>query len=225
MLKEQDIANIRDQSLKEVIFARTYKQGKVKNWQKNEEMYYGKKTASSEARANVELGRMQEFVHTLLSKVKDPFIFKFTKRKESQLKRVTLLNSLKEYDRDKNDWDIKDLVANKQCIVYGRAIFSYTAADEDEVYDSQLENVDVYDFLIDPSAGGIDLEKARYMGNYGVIKCREDLVEGIKSGEYIKSETEQLLQGDGNATELPQQENDKRVRTQAQGTTYTTKQR
>lgn len=224
MLKTQEIQEIRDQALKEVTFARTYKQGKIKNWQKNEEMYYGKKTTTTESRANVDLSRMQEYVHTLLSKVDNSLIFKYTKRKEAQLKRVALLNSLVQMDRQKGNWDIKDLAAKKQCILYGRAIYAYTAADEKDIYSSCLENVDVYDFLIDPSAGGIDIERGFYMGRYGVIKTRDDLKEGIKNKEYIKSETEQLLQGVGNSTELPQQENDKRVRTEAQNTTSTTKQ-
>lgn len=218
-----EIQEIRDQSLKEQVFARTYKQGKIKNWQKNEEMYYGKKTTSTESRANVDLSRMQEFVHTLLSKVKDALTFKFAKRKESQLKRVNELNSLVRFDKERDNWDIKDLVAKKQCILYGRAIYSYTASDEKEIYLPQLENIDVYDFLIDPAAGGIDIEKAMYMGNYGVIKTRQQLETGIKSGEYIKSETQELLTGPGNNTEMPQDESNKRVRTNAQNTTYTTK--
>lgn len=222
-MKPQEIQEIRDQALKEITFSRTYKQGKVKNWQKNEEMYYGKKIASSESRANVDLGRMQEFVHTLLSKVNEPLIFKFTKRKESQLKRVAMLNALVQLDKERDNWDIKDLVAKKQCILYGRAIYSYTAADEEKVYSPRLENIDVYDFLIDPSAGGIDIEKARYLGWYGVVKSREDLKEGLKSGDFIKTETQELLEGVGNNTEQPQNENDKRVRTQAQNTTYTNK--
>jgi hypothetical protein len=223
MLTEQEIGEIRDQIIKEQTFAKTYKQGKIANWQKNENMYYGKKTVSTEARANVDLGRMQEFVHTLMSKVNDPLVFKFTKRKEAQLKRVNLLNSLVAFDKERDNWDIKDLVAKKQCILYGRAIYSYTAADADKVYAPHLENIDVYDFLIDPSAGGIDLEKARYMGNYGVIKSRKELEAGIKSGEFLKIETRELLTGVGNNTETPQVENDKRVRTQAQNTTYTNK--
>lgn len=223
MLKTNEIQEIRDQSLKEIIFDRTFKQGKIKNWQKNEEMYYGKKTATTESRANVELGRMQEFVHTLLSKVNEPLTFKYTKRKDSQLKRVRILNSLVQLDREKDNWDIKDLVGKKQCILYGRAIFSYSAADEKDVYKSCLENIDAYDFLIDPSAGGINIEKARHLGWYGVVKTRQELEDGIKSGEYIKDETTQLLTGVGNNTEQPQQESDKRVRTQAQNTTYTNK--
>jgi hypothetical protein len=38
---------------------------------------------------------MQEFVHTWLSKIDNPLTFKFTKRKESQLKRVERLNALR----------------------------------------------------------------------------------------------------------------------------------
>lgn len=222
-MKAQEIQEIRDQSLKEIIHARSFKNGKTKNWQKNEELYYGKKTTTSESRANVDLGRMQEFVHTLLSKVNEPLVFKYTKRKESQLKRVQILNSLSQIDREKDNWDLKDLVAKKQCILYGRAIYSYSAADEKNVYKSNLQNIDVYDFLIDPSAGGIDVEKARYLGWYGVVKTRQELEAGIKSGEFIKNETTELLQGVGNNTEQPQGESDKRVRTQAQNTTYTQK--
>jgi hypothetical protein len=222
-MKAQEIQEIRDQCIKEIDFARKYKQGKVRNWQLNENLYYGKKIATTESRANVDLGRMQEFVHTLLSKVNEPLVFKFTKRKESQLKRVQILNALVQIDREKDNWDIKDLVAKKQCILYGRAIYSYAAGDDKKVYAPCLENIDVYDFLIDPSAGGIDMERARFLGNYGIVKTRQELEAGMKSGLYIKDETKQLLDGVGNNTETPQNENDKRVRTQAQNTTYTNK--
>lgn len=222
-MKETEIQKIRNQALEELSFARTYKQGKIANWQKNEEMYYGKKTSTTESRANVDLGRMQEFVHTLLSKIDNPLIFKFTKRKESQLKRVQLLNALVQLDKERDNWDIKDLVAKKQCILYGRGVYAYTSADPDEVYKPRLENVDVYDFLIDPASGGIDIEKAFYMGRYGVIKTRQELEDGVKSGEYLKTETNELLTGVGNNTESPVNELDKRTRTRAQNTTSTEK--
>lgn len=218
-MKAQGIQEIRDQSLKELIHARTYKQGKIKNWQLNENLYYGKKISTTESRANVDLGRMQEFVNTLLSKLNEPLVFKLTKRKDSQLKRVNLLNSLAQIDRERDNWDLKDLTAKKQCILYGRAIYSYTAADPVKIYCPSLQNIDVYDFLIDPSAGGIDVEKARYLGWYGVVKTREELKAGVKSGDFLKEETTELLTGVGNNTEKPQNENDKKVRTNAQGTT------
>lgn len=212
MLKKEQIDEIKAQALNELTHAQSYKNGKISNWQKNEEMYYGKKQPNVESRANVDLGRMQEFVHTLLSKVNDPLIFKFTKRKESQLRRVQLLNSLVTFDKERDNWDIKDLVAKKQCILYGRAIYSYTAADVEEVYKPRLENVDVYDFLIDPACGGIDIEKAFYLGRYGVIKTRQELESYKKNKDYIKTEIDMLLQGNGNNDERPQNETQKKSR-------------
>lgn len=207
------------QALQEISFARRYKQGKVKNWQKNEDMYYGKKAVTTESRANVDLGRMQEFVHTLWSKVDNPLIFKFTKRKEAQLKRVKRLNALRQVDQQNDFWDIKDLVGKKQAIIYGRAIYSYFA-DSVDGYKPHLDNVDVYDFLIDPSAGGIDLEKALYLGDYGVVLSRSELKDGMTGRDrlYLRNETQEILDGVGNNTESTQEETNKYNRMYGQNT-------
>lgn len=203
------------QAIEEIQFARQYKQGKIKNWQRNEEMYYGRKVASVESRSNVELGRMQEFVHTLLSKVDNPLIFKFVKTKDAQVRRVARLNSLKKYDSEVGFWDLKDIVGKKQGIIYGRAIYSYYA-DSYNGYQSHLDNVDVYDFLIDPSGGGIDIEQARYMGRWGVVKDKKELKAGVKEGLYLKGEVEALLDGSGNANQSTQEETNKKYRIQDQ---------
>src|ERR1035437_6261492 len=71
-LSEEDRTAIVSQAIKEMQFSRRYKQGKIRNWQKNEQLYYGKKMEATESRSNVDLGRMQEFVHTLLSKISAP---------------------------------------------------------------------------------------------------------------------------------------------------------
>jgi hypothetical protein len=208
MLSKTKRDEIVAQALQELVFARRYKQGKVANWQKNEELYYGKKSTPLESRANVDLSRMQEFVHTLLSKIDNPLVFKYVKRKESQLKRVARLNALRQTDQSNGDWDIKDLVGKKQAVIYGRAIYSYYA-DSYDGYQSHLDNVDVYDFLVDPAGGGIDLERARYMGRYGVVKDKRELKEGAKSGLYLKYEVNTLIGGDGNASEVNQEETNK----------------
>lgn len=205
------------QSIQEIVFDRQHKQGKIRNWQKNEEMYYGKKQATIESRANVDLARMQEFVHTLLSKIKNPLVFKFTKRKESQLARVNRLNSLRQYDQQLDFWNIKDLAGKKQGIIYGRVVYSYHA-DSVNGYQAHLENVDVHDFLIDPAGGGIDIEQADNMGRYGIKLRRNELVAGVKSGLYLKDETNQLLAGTGNNTEKTQEEVNKTPRTTDQNT-------
>ena len=217
---DQDTINkITAQSLSEIAWDRAYKQGKVKNWQKNEDLYYGKKQSSVESRANVDLGRMQEFVHTLLSKIDNPLVFKFIKRKEAQLQRVKRLNALRQQDAQNDNWDIKDLVGKKQGIIYGRAIFSYYA-DSVAGYQAHLDNTDVYDFLIDPSAGGIDIERAMHLGNYGVVFTRqelEDLEEKEEDG-YLSDNIKNLLSGTGNNTETTQEENNKNKRMYGQNT-------
>lgn len=201
----------------EIQFARQYKQGKVaSSWLKTEKMYYGFKEPVETSRTNVNLNRMQEFVHTLLSKIDNPLTFKFTKRKPSQLQRVARLNALKAIDAINDDWDIKDIAGKKQAIIYGRAIYTYFADSIDGVYKPHLENVDVYDFLIDPSAGGIDIERAMYMGNYGVVKTREELKEGVKQGYYYRTETNRLIEGASNATDWNQEEVNKQYRTRDQ---------
>jgi len=223
------------QALREIQWARVYKQGKIRNWQINEQMYYTKVNKSSYAtglnygnisaansllatsRSNVNLARMQEFVHTLQSKTNTPLVFKYQKKKESQLARVKRLNSLVTQDRDTGFWDIKRLVGQKQVIIYGRAQFCYYA-DSVDGYQSHLENIDVYDFLIDPSGGGLDYEKARYMGRYGVVFDKDDLEAGVAAGIYDKDSVREIIQGGGNNTESPQEETNKLSRMYGQNT-------
>ena len=210
------------QSLNEIMFSRNYKQGKIKNWQRNEKLYYGAKESTESSRANVDLSGMSEQVDTLLSKVDNPLTFKFVKRKESQRQRVERLNSLKRIDANKGYWDLKDIAVKKQCIIYGRGVFKYFADSADGRYCSYLEPVDVYDFLIDPSAGGLDIEKARYLGAYGVKKSKADLRKGVRDGIYLKYEVEQLVNGTGNAGNTTTEEVNKQPRRRDQNVWTTT---
>lgn len=210
-IKKEKRLKIVAQANQNMEFARRYKKGKINTWHINENLYYGNKKKTDEARANVDLGQMQEHVHTLLSKIDSPLTFNFVQRKEAQRKRVERLNALKDFDTDRNFWDIKDMAGKKQMALYGRAIYSY-AASSDGGYQPHLENVDVYDFLVDPSAGGIDLERARYMGRYGVVKDRSEL-KGNR--DYIKDEVDALLEGSGNAKESTEEQLDKENRTHA----------
>lgn len=199
------------QALNEISENRLYKNSKVKNWKENEAMYYGRKVFSTEARANVSLGQMQEFVHTLLSKIDNPLVFKFTKRKPSQLKRVDLLNSLRAFDAERDFWDLKDIVGKKQAIIYGRTIYAYSASSNNG-YESKLEPIDVYDFLIDPAVSGIDIESAMNMGRWGIVKTIKDLKQGVKDGIYNRDAVKELMESEGNNEDSNQEETNKRSR-------------
>jgi hypothetical protein len=204
---------LRDRLIKqanaEIAFDRAHKQKKIARWQLNENLLYQVKSISAESRANVDLGQMGGFVETYISKIDSPLTFKYRKRKESQLSRVERLNSLKETDANVDFWDLKDLAGKDQYCIYGRAVFAFHA-DSINGYKAYLENVDVYDFLIDPSGGGIDMEKARNMGRYGVSK---DAYELQNNDSYIKSEVRKLITS-GNTAEndKPQEEINKQNR-------------
>ena len=218
MINKQVADKIAAQALNEIQAARIYKQGKISHWHANEDMYYGKKIAPVESRSNVALSRMQEFIHTLMSKIDTPLIFKFIKRKESQLKRVEMLNALRQVDSLRDDWDIKDLAGKKQAIIYGRAIYFYSASSDKGTYQSNLENCDVDVFLIDPLCGGLDIEKALNLGRYNILKTARELKAGVKEGLYYKTAVSNLLLSGGNVNDTAPEDTNKTSRSYGQNT-------
>jgi hypothetical protein len=217
------------QALNEIQFARTYKQGAVWRWHETENQFYQRKYGTDgrqntvddrnigsqnnlESRANVNLGKMRSFVRSLLAKIDTPLTFIYKRGSIADLKKAMLLNALKERDANIGNWNYKDLSGKMQVIMYDRAIFSYHA-DSMKGYQSHLENVDVYDFLIDPSGGGIDIDMALYCGRFGVRKTKQQLKAGVKDGEYIRTEADRLIAGAGNlASTTPQEEINKENR-------------
>jgi len=198
---------ITSQVLSEIVFARESKQVKITNWWKNEDLYYSNKKIISDERANVNLNETQGFVNSFLAKINNPFNFKYIKGEEADLTAAKITNALKDKDSKLGRWNFKAMLARTQLILYGRYIFEYHA-DSSNGYKSYLSNVDVYQFLIDPSCGGEDIEKAFYMGRGGIIKSKEDIKEGIKSGKYLRTEGNELISGSGNlSTESKEEQN------------------
>lgn len=200
---------ITKQVLDEITFARNAKQVKMQNWWKNEDLYYSNKKNLLDGRANVNLNEAQGFVNTFLAKINNPFNFKYVKGEEADLKAANIANALKDKDSKIGRWNFKAMLARVQMIIYGRYIFEYHA-DSVGGYKSYLTPVDVYQFLIDPSCGGLDIEKAFYMGRGGIIKSKRDIQEGVKSGKYLRTESNELISGSGNlSSETPEDNNAK----------------
>lgn len=219
-LTDSDKQEIAAQAVREISFNRKYKQGKIRNWQRNEELYYIRKQVIEQARSSVELGKMQGYVEQLLSEIDDPLLFKFHKRKEAQLKRVARLNAVRHWDSNIDFWDMKDVAMKKQCIIYGRAAAVYYADSIDGIYEAHLEPIDIYDLLVDPDGGGLDVEQMLNWGRYGVVKSKESLklMVETETDSWIKSNLNSLIDGSGNNTEMTQEETNKRVRMYAQNT-------
>lgn len=196
-IKKETRDKIKNQCLDEIAFARQSKQIKIRNWWKNEDLYYSKKIIVDGERANVNLNEAQSFVTSFLAKINSPFNFKYVKGEEADLKAAKRANAIKDKDMKLGRWNFKAMLARVQLIIYGRYIFEYHA-DSYKGYCSHLTPVDVYQFLIDPSCGGLDIEKAFYLGRGGIIKSKEDLKKGIADGEYLRTETNELISGSGN---------------------------
>lgn len=196
---------ITNQVLDEIAFARESKQQKIANWHKNEDLYYSSKKAISDERANVNLNEAQGFVSTFLSKINKPFNFKYNKGEEADLKAANIANALKDKDAKIGKWSFKAMLARTQMIIYGRYVFEYHA-ESSNGYKSHLTPVDVYQFLIDPSCGGLDIEKAFFLGRGGIVKSKQDIQKGIKDGKYLRTESNELISGTGNLTAETEEE-------------------
>lgn len=207
MIKKATRDALTSQALDEIEFARTSKKEVISNWHKNENLYYSKKEDVTVGRANVNLNEAQGFVQSFLSKIHHPYNFKYVKGEEADLRAAKRVNALKEKDRKIGRWDFKVMLSRVQLIVYGRYIFEYHASSKGG-YKSVLTPVDIYQFLIDPSAGGLDIEKAFYLGRGGIIKSKKDIQEGIKSGKYLKTEGKELISGTGNISSETQEDID-----------------
>lgn len=207
MLKKELRDEINAQIGDEIQFARNAKKAKMTNWHLNEDLYYSNKRQISDERANVNLNEAQGFVQTFLSKINSPYNFKYVKGEEADLDAANIANSLKEKDRKSGYWDYKVMLARVQLAIYGRYIFEYHA-DSTNGYKSYLTPVDVYQFLIDPACGGLDIENAFYMGRGGILKSKSALKLGVKKGKYLRTETNELISGDGNVTVETDEDNE-----------------
>lgn len=163
----------------EMHHAREHKKGRLPFWRKNERLYFGKKEEVEDVRANIGIAnaKAQGFVDTLLSKIDKAPTVRFEKGEMADLKKAKRANALLEKDSAaaNGNWAFKDLMMKKQAIICGRAIAAYYASSGSEGYSSHLEPVDPYDFLIDPSAGGMDIEMADYLGRTNIVKHVKDL--------------------------------------------------
>lgn len=198
MINKQIRDEITAQCLEEITFARDAKRPILSKWWGNEDLYYSNKKKINEERANVNLNEAQGFVNSFLAKINNPFNFKYGKGEEADLTASKIANALKEKDSKIGRWNFKAMLARVQLIIYGRYIFEYHAESPNGKYKSHLTPVDVYQFLIDPSCGGLDIEKAFYMGRGGIIKSKKDIQEGVRNGKYLRTESNELISSSGN---------------------------
>jgi hypothetical protein len=174
---------------KEYDEALEYRRSRVAEWQANEDMLYLKKPKTISKRANINLNLMHGFVYTFLSKIKAPTIIKFEHVEAADTRKAKKVQALFEVEtsQTKENWDFKDLSGKKSGMVSGRVIEKIVT---EYPYRHRRQRVDHYDFLIDPKAGGFDIENADYMGQDNIFKSKKQL----RDGDYNQKAVEDLIQ-------------------------------
>ncbi len=192
--------------IKHLSSSRRHKKPRIESWKKVDDMLANRKIEFADTTVHIPLGKANGFMKTWLSKIDNPLTFKYSMGELADMRKAKLANAIKEKDQITGRWNWKDLMGKVQGGSYGRAIYFYTARSPGGVYQSELSMLDVLRFHIDPRAGGEDKEKARWLGWGNVEFTREDLEDGVKSGEYYKEATNELLSTEGNTNKRTEED-------------------
>lgn len=159
---------------REYLNALEYRRPRIKDWHANEDMLYGRKPVTLSKRSNIDLRLMKGFEDALLSKIKEPLTVKFGPTEDADIRKARKVTALFELETSptKQNWRYKDLLGKKLALPSGRCITKIYAT---KPYKHRRDPMDHYDFLIDPLAGGYDIELARYLGQDNIFKSKYDL--------------------------------------------------
>lgn len=203
------------QAKDELEHARKYKEKRVaSDWKKANMILDGKKKSLEGTRSNINIVKTKArgFVKTLLSRVDSAPNIKFTQGEEADLIKARRANALFEKDSapTTGNWAFKDLMGKKGATKYGRTIFEYHASSLGG-YKSHFELVNARYFFIDPKAGGVDIEKARYLGRTDLNRDKNSLLKGKDSKIYIRSVVDEIIKNEFRQSES-QEEKEERNR-------------
>ena len=168
-----------------------YRKPRITDWHANEDMLYGKKSVTLSKRSNIDLRLMKGFEDTLLSKIKNPLTIKFGPTENADIRKARKVTALFELETSptKQNWKYKDLLGKKLALPSGRCISKIYATSKP--YKHHRDPIDHYDFLIDPLAGGYDIESARYLGQDNIFKSKYDLQN---NESYDKARVKELVE-------------------------------
>jgi|15BtaG_2_1085339.scaffolds.fasta_scaffold00965_7 hypothetical protein len=186
-------------SLKERAHALQYRQKRESKWQLVDDLYHGYKKPSVVTRANVHIPKMHGGIETFVSKIDDPPYINFEAQAPQDMKRAFRLNALKDLDYVNGDWELVDILGKKMGAKYGRCVFKKYSTSEDGFTD-YFDLVDVLDFYIDPTAGGLfPMRHASYLGHDNIIKSTHDLSDPKKYDQEVVEKIATKMTADSQA--------------------------
>lgn len=199
-----------------------FKQGRMEDIKKSEEIYLGKSKPVLSGRFSIPVDSvvMKGYGDTLLAKTDEPIAIKFKETREEGLKAAQKMTAAWNLESKKDRWAYKDRLSKKFAYFSGVAILKFFAYSKPE-YKSCLQVIDHYDFHCEPS-GGQDLENHLFCGVTNIYKTKQELVDGANAGRYDKGAVNKLVNGEGN-TEKKEDDieyNNRQARYQALGMVF-----
>ena len=164
-----------------------YKEKRMQEIAKNEDLYYGKTKKALKGRWNVPLPLMSGYVDTLLSKIDDPPRAKFGYQDVADMERAQKVQA--KWDQElisvRNKWSLKDRQEKKLATLAGVGISkTYAYRDSDGKYQSVYDVIDHLDFECEPMGGQL-LENHTFKGQRNIFKTKSQLTRGATGTNAI----------------------------------------
>lgn len=175
-----------------------FKQPRMAEIRKNEDVYFGKERPALKNRFNVPFDTviMQGAIDTVLSKSDDTPKLAFDSGQEEHKRSSMKITSAFEIETgdDKGRWASKDRLAKRMAYLSGRAIFEkYT--ESDPKFRDVLKVEDYFNFQCEPG-GGPHLEEHMFLGTINNFFTKDALKLGADNELYDKEEVQKLINSD-----------------------------
>lgn len=170
-----------------------YRQPKLDQILKAEELYYNRVAKTLMGRFNVPLPIVSGFVDTLVAKIDDEITVNYDHTEEADKLKARKVGAAWKFDSapTRGMWGIKDILNKKLAIFSGRGIYKIYS-ESDPTYKNHLEIVDLFDFVPEPS-GGWHLENHLFCGQENIFRTKKQLKDGAASGLYDAEQVEKLF--------------------------------
>lgn len=175
-----------------------FKQPRMRDIQKSEDLYAGKTKPPLKGRINVPLPIMSGFVNTLKAKLDDPVSLLYTHTELADLRKAKKVSAAWQLESGptRQAWDRKDRAVKGLAIFSGVGAEKYTASSVDGKYTGRLEPVDYVDLVTEP-LGGMDLEDHLYAAQMNIFRSKWDIEQNAQAKFYDPNQAVKLIAAQG----------------------------
>lgn len=193
-------------AFRQLITSTEFKKPRLAKLQKYWDLYDGKVSKKARQLFNVPIPVFPGMIDTLNTQHDTTVQIKFMEGDPSDYFKVQKINGAFQMEMsntaENSRWESKLRIARRDGIMNGRGILRYDVTSKPE-YISTISNVSLSNFHFQPK-GGSNLEKHLFCGEEGIERTRADLISGVTSGKYEKSQVIKMLTTASSSEYLPE---------------------